>query len=121
VVVERVALLLYNSKCSIADAYDAIGNKNLDIGPYFPFNEARLWMEEKGYHSQLGSVQRVDASTSTSVSLENLEGIDAAEDEAEEQRSAIDTLPRPIGTKQAKRRKLDAARFKTCRGSLVNF
>jgi hypothetical protein len=45
--VNRVALMLYNAKGSLADAYDAIGNKEHDIGPNFPFEEARVWMEEK--------------------------------------------------------------------------
>jgi hypothetical protein len=108
--VDRVALMLYNAKGTIADAYDAIGNKDRDVGPHFPFKEARLWMEEKGYLPQLGSVQQVDVNVSASASLEDLEGTKAADDEAEEVRGAIDTLSRPIGTKQAKRRKLDAVR-----------
>jgi hypothetical protein len=47
--VDRVALMLYSAKCSLADAYDAIGNKKRDVGPHFPFEEPRLRMEEKGF------------------------------------------------------------------------
>jgi hypothetical protein len=46
---DRVALMLYNAKGSLADAYDAIGNKQRDIGPHFPFEDAHVWMEKKGF------------------------------------------------------------------------
>jgi hypothetical protein len=58
--VDRVAQMLYDAKGSLADAYDAIGNKERDIGPHFSFEETRVWMEEKGFLQQLESDQRVD-------------------------------------------------------------
>jgi hypothetical protein len=51
--VERVALMLYNAKGSLVDAYDAIGNKERDIGPHFPFEEARIGREENASFSSL--------------------------------------------------------------------
>jgi ABC-type phosphate/phosphonate transport system substrate-binding protein len=55
-------------------------------------------------------VQRVDVSATASASLEDVEGSEAGENESEELRGASETAPRPIGTKQAKRRKLDVSR-----------
>jgi hypothetical protein len=46
--VDRVELMLYNAKGSLADAYDAIRNKDRGVGLHFPFKEACLWMEEQG-------------------------------------------------------------------------
>jgi hypothetical protein len=41
--------MLYNAKGYLADTYDAIGNEDRDIDPPFPFEEARLWMEENDF------------------------------------------------------------------------
>jgi hypothetical protein len=80
----RVGLMLYNGKGSLEDAYDAIGNKDRDNGPPFPFEEARLWLEEKGFFQHTKLDRRVDviasATASASENLENLEGNEAPED-----------------------------------------
>jgi hypothetical protein len=108
--VDRVALMLYNATGSLADAYDAIGNKERDIGLHFPFEEARVWMEEKGFLQQVKSdpVRRV--AIEANASLEDVEGSEAPKNESGELRGMEETASRPIDTKQAKRRKLDHAR-----------
>jgi hypothetical protein len=106
--VERVALMLYNAKGFLADAYDAIGSKEHDIGPNFPFEESRVWMEEKGFLQQLDSDRRVDVEAS--AILQDVEGSEAPENESGELRGTGETVSRPVGTKQAKRRQLDHAR-----------
>jgi hypothetical protein len=49
--VDRVAMMPYNATGSLADAYDAIGNKERDIGPHFPFEEAALVDVREGISS----------------------------------------------------------------------
>jgi hypothetical protein len=47
--VDGVALMLYNAKGSLADVYDAVGNKDRDVGPH----RSAPWMEEKSFVQQL--------------------------------------------------------------------
>jgi hypothetical protein len=75
--VDRVALRLYNAKGSLADAYDAIGNKELDIAPHFPFEEARVRMEEKGFLQQLESDRVWRVNVEVSATLEDVVGSEA--------------------------------------------
>jgi hypothetical protein len=85
--VDGVALMLYNAKGSLADVYDAVGNKDRDVGPH----RSAPWMEEKSFVQQLGLVPRFDVSAS--ASLENFEGSEAGENESEELRGVSETAP----------------------------
>jgi hypothetical protein len=58
-------------------------------------------------------VQRVDVSSTASASLEDFGSSEAGENESEHRRGASEIALRPIGTKQAKRRKLDVLRDST--------
>jgi hypothetical protein len=120
----RVGLMLYYAKGSLADAFDAIGNKDRDIGPPFPFEEAQLWLEEKGFlrHTELDRREDVSASATASAgeNLENLEGNEAPEDVPNNIGGASEIARRPIGTKQAKRRKLEIGHDSKLAGAVVS-
>jgi hypothetical protein len=67
-------------------------------------------MEENGFlqHPELNPVRRVDMEAS--ASLEDVEGSEALDNERGELRGTGEITSRPIGTKQAKRRKPDHTR-----------
>jgi hypothetical protein len=96
--VDRVAMMLYNAKGSLVDAYDAIGNKERVIGPHFSFEEARMRMEEKGFLQQLESDRRVVMEAN--ASLADLESSEVPKNESRKLRStgetALQSIVKPV-------------------------
>jgi hypothetical protein len=62
---ERVSLVLYNNKGTMANAYDVAKNSEHEVGPPFAFSDAMSWLESNGCllgeASGGGGVEEVEA------------------------------------------------------------
>jgi hypothetical protein len=104
--VERVSLVLYNGKGTMANAYDVANNWKHEVGPPFAFSDAMSRLESNGClldeASGGGGVEEVQATEGSEE--ERAETGDAMPPAS---RSSGEKLSRPMGPKQAKRRKIN--------------
>lgn len=96
---ERVALMLYNGKGSLSDAYNLLKDEKRDIGPPFPYPSARQWLESSGVLAELC------AESSGSAAKPTTSGSDDEEPNQGDRSTSAEVTPRPEGTKKAKRRR----------------
>lgn len=96
---ERVALMLYNDKCSLSDAYNLLNDEKRDIGPPFPYPSARQWLQSSGVLAELC------AESSGSAVKPTTSGSDDEEPHPGDRSTSGEATPRPEGTKKAKRRR----------------
>jgi hypothetical protein len=78
--VERVSLMLYNDKGTMANAYDVAKNSEHEVGPQFAFSDAMLWLESNGC---------LLAEASGSGGVEELEAMERSEEERAEMGGAM--------------------------------
>jgi hypothetical protein len=104
--VERVSLMLYNDKGTMAIACDVAKNSEHEVGLPFEFSDAMSWLESNGC--------LLDEASGGGV-VEEVQATEGSEEERAEMGDAIppasrssgEKLSRPMGSKQAKRRKIN--------------
>jgi hypothetical protein len=99
-------LMLYNEKGTMANAYDVAKNSEHEVGLPSSFSDAMSWLERNGClldeASGGGGVEEVQATEGSEE--ERAEMGDAMPPAS---RSSGEKLSRPMGSKQAKRRKIN--------------